>query len=373
VAGSYPVPGYTHLATARPQGGPAQLGLGAIDVQNVSARLLATLNAVGARLGKTVTIFSGYRTDAYSQQVGGFAGDPHSRGIAVDATIDGQPIGNFPGAVALIHSFGARSGATDFSYQGKPDPSHVDLVGSTGASGAFPPGRSGAVSEGAAATGSSINSPDTFWYAVETKLGLPHTRPVHDFLQGWANVEGTKARFNPLATTLTQPGATNFNSVGVKNYPTPDAGVQATADTLKQYPHLLAALKSPSYMAFDTPAVRMDLNRWQSGKQGNGAVTPYTRSIMLQYQGNPSGKSASDWFSNAGSGVTDAIGGAVGDVLAVPKFLAKLADVHNILRGLQVLAGAVLVLVGVVLLARQVGLAADVPAPSALPVPVPVP
>jgi hypothetical protein len=364
VAGTYPVPGFTHLATARPQGGPDQLGLGAIDVKNVSSRLLAVLDTVGARLRQTVVIFSGYRTDAYSQSVGGFAGDPHSRGIAVDASINGQPIGNFPGAVALIHSFGARSGASDFSYQGKPDPSHVDLVGSTGST----TGASGALTEGAAATGSAINSPDAFWYAVETKLGLPHTRPVHDFLQGWANVENTKARFNPLATTQTETGATNFNSVGVKNYPTPDAGVQATADTLKQYPHVLAALKSPSYQAFDSPAVRMDLNRWQSGKQGNGAVTSYTRSIMLQFQGNPSGKDATDWLSYDGNNLGGDVASALGKITGLD-YLSKLFDVHNILRGLQVLAGAVLVLVGVVLLARQVGLAADVP--TSIPVPVP--
>jgi hypothetical protein len=168
-------------------------------VQNVNARLRGILNAVGVALGKTVVIFSGHRTDAYSNAVGGFAGDPHTQGIAVDATIDGRPIGSYPGAVAIIHKFGARSGATDFQYNGKSDPAHVDLVGSAGAT-----------QNAAAATGSSIDSPDTFWYAVETKLGLPHTRSTHAFLVSWATVENTKAAFNPLATTMREPGSTGL-------------------------------------------------------------------------------------------------------------------------------------------------------------------
>lgn len=52
--------------------------------------------------------------------------------------------------------------------------------------------------------------------------------------------------------------------------------------------------------------------------------------------------------------------GAVGDV---GSFLGKLADPSYILRGLQVVAGAGLVAVGLVLLARQVALATDLPDP----------
>jgi hypothetical protein len=69
--------------------------------------------------------------------------------------------------------------------------------------------------------------------------------------------------------------------------------------------------------------------------------------------------------------------GAVGAVTSVGDFLGKLTDPSYILRGLQVIAGAVLVLVGVVLLTRQVALAADLPDPAGLadkvPAVVPVP
>ena len=49
----------------------------------------------------------------------------------------------------------------------------------------------------------------------------------------------------------------------------------------------------------------------------------------------------------------------------VGKFLGRLTDPSYLLRGLQVIAGGVLVLVGVALLVRQVALAADLPDPIA--------
>lgn len=51
----------------------------------------------------------------------------------------------------------------------------------------------------------------------------------------------------------------------------------------------------------------------------------------------------------------------VGAAISIGDFLGKLTDPNYILRGLQVIAGAVLVLVGVVLLTRQIALAADLP------------
>ncbi len=51
-------------------------------------------------------------------------------------------------------------------------------------------------------------------------------------LVSWMQAEGSTATFNPLATTQEMPGATNFNSVGVKNYKSLEQGVEATAKTL---------------------------------------------------------------------------------------------------------------------------------------------
>jgi len=48
----------------------------------------------------------------------------------------------------------------------------------------------------------------------------------------WQVAEGTAAAHNPLATTHDMPGSTDFNSVGVQNFPTVEAGLEATVATL---------------------------------------------------------------------------------------------------------------------------------------------
>jgi hypothetical protein len=77
------------------------------------------------------------------------------------------------------------------------------------------------------------------------ELACPRSRKNMIALVAWMEGEGSKARYNPLATTHTWPGATNFNSAGVKHYPTLAAGIQATIATLKNghYQPILAALK----------------------------------------------------------------------------------------------------------------------------------
>ena len=64
------------------------------------------------------------------------------------------------------------------------------------------------------------------------RLGMPVTSENVKALAAWAQAEGTKAGFNPLATTQSMPGASSFNSVGVKNYASYTDGLQATVQTL---------------------------------------------------------------------------------------------------------------------------------------------
>jgi len=59
-----------------------------------------------------------------------------------------------------------------------------------------------------------------------------HTR------RAWAaelQAEGGNAKNNPTNTTLKLPGSTNYNSVGVQNYVSPEQGIEATVRTLKQH------------------------------------------------------------------------------------------------------------------------------------------
>lgn len=51
-------------------------------------------------------------------------------------------------------------------------------------------------------------------------------------LGAWARAEGGTASYNPLNTTQPWPGATDYNTSGVRNYPSGAAGIAATAATL---------------------------------------------------------------------------------------------------------------------------------------------
>lgn len=88
------------------------------------------------------------------------------------------------------------------------------------------------------------------------------------FLDDWQRAEGGTAANNPLNTTQPWPGATNYNSVGVKNYRTRADGIQATAKTIQNgnYPALLAALASGDPYGVSNPeAVAQNLRTWGTG------------------------------------------------------------------------------------------------------------
>lgn len=102
-----------------------------MDWQHVNPSLLQKLNSIGRDMHSIVVIYSGYRSNAYSVQVGGFSGDPHTHGIAVDAKMNGREIGLVVSA-RVFAKYGLRSGNQANFYNGKPDPGHVDLGGSGG-------------------------------------------------------------------------------------------------------------------------------------------------------------------------------------------------------------------------------------------------
>lgn len=76
-------------------------------------------------------------------------------------------------------------------------------------------------------------------------VGAPLTPETRRFFDAWRQAEGGTASFNPFNTTQPAPGATSYNSVGVRNYPSLEEGVQATADTLRNgyYRPLLSDLQ----------------------------------------------------------------------------------------------------------------------------------
>jgi hypothetical protein len=80
-----------------------------------------------------------------------------------------------------------------------------------------------------------------------TKVGMPITSENVRAIAAWEQAEGTKAHFNPLATTQGGfAGETRFNSVGVKNYATYQDGIDANAHALMngRYGNILDALRA---------------------------------------------------------------------------------------------------------------------------------
>lgn len=78
------------------------------------------------------------------------------------------------------------------------------------------------------------------------RVGAPPTWQNIRFLVAWGTAEGTAAKWNPLGTTRDMPGATQFNSVGVRNFKSLSQGVEATARALENgyYGHILTLMRS---------------------------------------------------------------------------------------------------------------------------------
>lgn len=65
---------------------------------------------------------------------------------------------------------------------------------------------------------------------------LGNAAPSEDtqkLVAAWTRAENTQAKNNPLATTFNTDNATQFNSAGVKNYPTREEGINASVRTLQ--------------------------------------------------------------------------------------------------------------------------------------------
>jgi hypothetical protein len=72
---------------------------------------------------------------------------------------------------------------------------------------------------------------------VMKRLGITPTLHTRRAWQAELQAEGGSAKNNPTNTTLSMPGSTNYNLVGVKNYISGLQGVEATVKTLKGEGH----------------------------------------------------------------------------------------------------------------------------------------
>lgn len=98
----------------------------------------------------------------------------------------------------------------------------------------------------------------------------------------WAACEGTKAAYNPLATTIKFPGGTNFNTHGVKNYRQYLDGVDATLNTLraKEYRRIMGLILSGKAKA-EQIVEEIGRSRWGTGL---GCLRSTLKSVRRGYK-----------------------------------------------------------------------------------------
>ena len=73
---------------------------------------------------------------------------------------------------------------------------------------------------------------ESFAKGVLKNLNAPASPKNVAFMLAWMDQEGSKAAFNPFATTWKKEGATDYNKAGVKNYASAAEGMEATAKTI---------------------------------------------------------------------------------------------------------------------------------------------
>jgi hypothetical protein len=162
---------------------------------------------------------------------------------------------------------------------------------------------------------------------VLTALHMPTTQSNVDFLVGWQQAENTTAANNPLATTWPGvTGATVFNTLTggghVWNYPTPQAGIQATADTINggNYPSIISALQGGNAMQANLSGdLGNNLSTWSGGGYRvvpvpNTSTTPVgTATGGGGYYANSSGGGGTTTAGGGGSAQAAGTGSILGD------------------------------------------------------------
>ncbi len=102
-------------------------------------------------------------------------------------------------------------------------------------------------------------------------MNAPQSAANLNSLETWEAREGgnwhNTAHYNPLNTTLFEPGSTSMNSVGVKSYTGWQQGLQATVDTLNGYGAIETALRAGT--GLKVPGVAADLLKWSGGGYGS--------------------------------------------------------------------------------------------------------
>ena len=116
---------------------------------------------------------------------------------------------------------------------------------------------------------------EEFYKAILKGLGVNETPEKIKFLHAWRQGEGGHAKNNPFNTTKDIPGDadTKYNSVGVRNYPDRQTGLDATIATLKlpYYRDIVQMLHDDNVTAIQL-ASSQGLKTWGTGENVKKAL-----------------------------------------------------------------------------------------------------
>ena len=128
----------------------------------------------------------------------------------------------------------------------------------------------------------NVGNDKDFYTAILTGVGAPITDENLKFFYAWRKGEGGKATNNPFNTTFKlskDSGMSDYNKVGVKNYSTPNYGIEATVKTLllRYYTCIVDGLKND--IGADKISKCESLKTWGTGDLvsrvlSKGDVTP---------------------------------------------------------------------------------------------------
>lgn len=188
----------------------------------------------------------------------------------------------------------------------------------------------------------------TFWEDV--LADIPDVAPsaiTEDIgeLAGWSQNEGTSAENNPLATTVKEPGSTQFNSTGVQNFPNPTVGEEATAQTLQQsqYRNIVADLQTGTPFGSNTQS---EFSTWSGGGYSTPDVNPTYNSPAIVGDGVG--------LASSGTVVTDQSAASYGfPGQNIPLIGGILGDVEDVGLRLGIMTlGVLLVIIGIFVATR---------------------
>ena len=142
---------------------------------------------------------------------------------------------------------------------------------------------------GSARSGWGGGTPDAGEWARAflAEIGAPACEENRVLVVAWQAQESTEARFNPLATTHSMPGATDFNSVGVKDYRSVAQGLDASRETLEEgapsylYEPILSSLRACN--AAEATAWFVNASAWCRGCTGGVYLTGLLPAVRTDY------------------------------------------------------------------------------------------